>query len=121
MGIEGTEARLADANVREGSGDPRGEASRTTTADHALAHPLDQTRTTDSEAMDVPRSPREELLEVLTRALPALAAAGDHEGARIAHKALGELLTSIATVPAGVVALDAERAKRGAQRRDGVR
>lgn len=54
-------------------------------------------------------SPRATLLAALGRAIGDATAAGDLEAARVAHRALGELLASAATEPAGVVSLDRHR------------
>jgi hypothetical protein len=57
-------------------------------------------------------SPRSVLLAQLTAAIAFAVEAGDHEGARIAHDALGRLLASAAQTPAGIVPFTRGRSER---------
>lgn len=69
--------------------------------------------TSEPERPGKVESPRDRLLAALGRAIGDATAVGDLEAARVAHAALGSLLASAATEPAGVVDLAAARARRG--------
>jgi hypothetical protein len=64
----------------------------------------------DLAASGAPAStPRARLLAALSGAIGELVDVGDHEGARVAHEAVGKLLASAATAPAGVVPIGKAR------------